>query len=167
MYAYACYILGFIGPYFHGCCTSKVTTQNFHEIRQYLSSGKDDKPFMCLSLVNTIVLQWCHNERWVGGAVRFLVMGTVGEEERPPRGQLWMDQYLFHSITGLSSTKYEQIRNIFGVWPFWLTSFFFFSVKNILAGLWLNCISSVEITLFLLVDILLQHSPLFRLLGFS
>ena len=32
-----------------------------------------------------------------------------------------------------------------------------FSVNNILAGLWLNCISSVEITLFLLADILLQH----------
>ena len=37
-----------------------------------------------------------------------------------------------------------------------------FSVNNILAGLWLNCISSVEITLFLLVDILLQQRDLFR-----
>ena len=41
----------------------------------------------------------------------------------------------------------------------WLT---FFSVNNILAGLWLNCISSVEITLFLLADILLQHRALFQ-----
>ena len=41
----------------------------------------------------------------------------------------------------------------------WLPSF---SVKNILAGLRLNCISSVEITLFLLADILLQHRALFR-----
>ena len=38
----------------------------------------------------------------------------------------------------------------------------FFSVNNILAGLWLNCISSVEITLFLLANILLQHRPLFQ-----
>ena len=30
----------------------------------------------------------------VGGAVRFLVVGTIGTEERPPRGQLWMEQYL-------------------------------------------------------------------------
>ena len=30
----------------------------------------------------------------VGGAVRFLVVGTIGKEERPPRGQLWMEQYL-------------------------------------------------------------------------
>ena len=37
-----------------------------------------------------------------------------------------------------------------------------FSVNNILAGLWLNCISSVEITLFLLADILLQHRALFQ-----
>ena len=30
----------------------------------------------------------------VGGAVRFLVVGTIGKEERPPQGQLWMEQYL-------------------------------------------------------------------------
>ena len=65
------------------------------------------------------------------------------------------------SNTGLSSTQYEQIPIILGVWPFWLTPFFF-SVNNILAGLWLNCISSSEITLFLLADILLQHRVLFQ-----
>ena len=52
------------------------------------------------------------------------------------------------SNTGLSSTQYEQIPVILGVWSFWLTPFLFL-VNNILAGLWLNCISSVEITLFL------------------
>ena len=30
----------------------------------------------------------------VGGAVRFLVVGTIGQRERPPRGQLWMEQCL-------------------------------------------------------------------------
>ena len=64
------------------------------------------------------------------------------------------------SNTGLSSTQYEQIPIILGIWPFWLTPFFFRSI--ILAGLWLNCISSVEITLFLLADILLQHRALFQ-----
>ena len=34
----------------------------------------------------------------------------------------------FHSNTGLSSTQYEQIPIIFGVWPFWLTPFFFWSI---------------------------------------
>ena len=67
----------------------------------------------------------------------------------------------FHSNTGLSSTQYEQIPIIFGVWPFWLTPFFF-PVSNILVGLWLNCILSVEITFFLLADILLQHRALFQ-----
>ena len=38
---------------------------------------------------------------------------------------------------------------------------FLFSVNNILVGLWLNCISSVEITLFLLADIL-RHRALFQ-----
>ena len=30
----------------------------------------------------------------VGGAVRFLVVGTIGQGERPPRGQHWMEQCL-------------------------------------------------------------------------
>ena len=96
-----------------------------------------------------------------GWAVGFLVVGTIGKEERPPRGQLWMEQYWI-------SFKY---------WPIWYTMWadpnyiwgldiladsVLFSVKNILAGLWLNCISSVEITLFLLADILLQHMALFQ-----
>ena len=34
----------------------------------------------------------------------------------------------FHSNAGLSSTQYEQIPIIFGVWPFWLTPFFFRSI---------------------------------------
>ena len=36
--------------------------------------------------------------RGVGGAVRFLVVGTIGKEERPPRSQLWMEQYLISLI---------------------------------------------------------------------
>ena len=75
----------------------------------------------------------------VGGAVRFLVVGTIGQE-------LWMEQCL-------TLLKY---------WPIWYTIWadpnytwglailadsLRFSVNNILAGLWLNCISSVEITL--------------------
>ena len=32
--------------------------------------------------------------RGVGGAVRFLVVGTIGKEEGPQWGQLWMEQYL-------------------------------------------------------------------------
>ena len=44
----------------------------------------------------------------------------------------------------------------------YLSDSLLFSVNNILAGLWLNYISSVEITLFLLADILLQHRALFQ-----
>ena len=66
-----------------------------------------------------------------------------------------------HSNTGLSSTQYEQIPIIHGVWPFWLTPFFFRSI-TFWRAYGLNCISSVEITLFLLADILLQHRALFQ-----
>ena len=33
------------------------------------------------------------------------------------------------SNTGLSCTQYEQIPIILGVWPFWLTPFFFWSIR--------------------------------------
>ena len=97
----------------------------------------------------------------VGGSVRFLVEGTISQEEKPPRGQLWMEQCL-------TSLKYWPIQ--FTIWAdlnyTWglaiLSDSLLFSVNNILAGLWLNYISSVEITLFLLADILLQHRALFQ-----
>ena len=74
-----------------------------------------------------------------GWAVRFLVVGTIGQEERPPRGQLWMEQCLTSLKHWLIYTQYEQMPIILGVWPFWLT-LFFFSVNNILAGSWLNLV---------------------------
>ena len=97
----------------------------------------------------------------VGGAVRFLVVGTNGKDVRPPRGQLWMEQYLI-------SLQYWPI--LYTIWAdpnyIWglaiLADSLLFSVNNILTGLWLNCISSVEIDLFLLADILLQHRALFQ-----
>ena len=68
------------------------------------------------------------------------------------------------SNTGLSSTQYEQIPIIFKLTRGLaiLADSHLFLVSNILAGLWLNCISSVEITLFLLADMLLQHRSLFQ-----
>ena len=97
----------------------------------------------------------------VGGAVRFLVVGTIGQRERPPRGQLWMEQCL-------TLLKYWPIKFTIGAdlnytWGLAILSdSLLFSVNNILVGLWLNYISSVEITFFLLADILLQHRALFQ-----
>ena len=42
----------------------------------------------------TICLHYIMLCNGVGGAVRFLVVGAIGKEERPPPGQLWMEQYL-------------------------------------------------------------------------
>ena len=64
----------------------------------------------------------------VGRAVRFLVVDTIGKEERPPQISSGWSSTWFHSNTGLSSTQYEQISIVFGVWPFWLNSFFFRSI---------------------------------------
>ena len=84
-----------------------------------------------------------------------------GQEERPPRGQLWMEQCL-------TSLKYWPI--FYTIWAHpnytWglaiLADSLLFPVNNILAGLWLNCICSVEITLFVLANILLQYRALFQ-----
>ena len=91
----------------------------------------------------------------------YLTVAYIGQGERPPRGQLWMEQCL-------TSLKYWPIQ--YTIWAdpnyTWglaiLADSLLFSVNNILAGLWINCISSVEITLFLLADILLQHRALFQ-----
>ena len=64
----------------------------------------------------------------VGGAVRFLVVGTIGQRGRPPRVSSGWSSVWHRSNTGLSSTQYEQIPIILGVWPFWLTNFFFRSI---------------------------------------
>ena len=42
----------------------------------------------------------------MGGAVRFLVVGTIGKEERPPPGQPWMEQCL------------TSLRGWVGLWGF-------------------------------------------------
>ena len=42
----------------------------------------------------------------MGGAVRILVVGTFGKEERPPQGQLWMEQ----------SLHFTQIQSLFLQW---------------------------------------------------
>ena len=117
-----------------------------------------------ISYCNILYLSYLTLYVGLGGAVRFIVVGTIGQEERPPQGQLWMEQCL-------TSLKY---------WPIWYTIWadpnytwglailadsLLFSVNSILAGLWVNCISSVEITLFLLADILLQHRALFQCKG--
>ena len=41
---------------------------------------------------DTIPMNRSSSQGW--GAVRFLVVGSIGQEERPPRGQLWMEQCL-------------------------------------------------------------------------
>ena len=66
-----------------------------------------------------------------------------------------LTQILAHLVHNMSISQLYLGFGHFG-WP---PSF---SINNILASLWLNCISSVDITLFLLADISLQHRSLFQ-----
>ena len=59
----------------------------------------------------------------------------------PPWGQLWVKKYWTLLKHCLSSTQYELIPIIFEVWSFELIHIL--SANNILAGLTLNCISSI------------------------
>ena len=68
---------------------------------------------------------WSAPEQGGGWGCEVSCVATIGKEERPLRGQLWMEQYLISLKYWLSSTQYEQIPIILGVWPFWLTSIFF------------------------------------------
>ena len=91
----------------------------------------------------------------VGGNI-FLV-DTIGKEEIPPRSQLWMEQYLTSVLY-----NYTIWADPNWIWGLAILTDCLFSVNNILKSLWLNYILSVEITLFLLADILLQHMALFQ-----
>ena len=54
-----------------------------------------------------------------GGAVRFVVVGTIRNEDYGVSSG-WSSIWLNSNI-GLSSTQYEKISFIFGVWSFWQT----------------------------------------------
>ena len=110
----------------------------------------------------SIILRQVMSQPWGWVGLWGLLWWTPSAKRKDHHGVSsgWSSPW-FHSNTGLSSTRYEQIPIIFVVRPFWLTSFFLW-VNNLLAGLWINCISSVEITLFPLADISLEHRPLFQ-----
>ena len=64
----------------------------------------------------------------VGGAVRFLVVGTIGQGKDHHGVSSGWSIVWHRSNTGQSSTQYKQIPIILGVWPFWLTPFFVRSI---------------------------------------
>ena len=108
------------------------------------SPGTGEFPAQMACNAENVSIWWCHH-----------VVGTIGKEERLARGLLWMEQYLISlKCWHFWYTIWADPNYIWGVAI--LPDSLLFSVNNILAGSWLNCISSVEITLFLLADILLQ-----------
>ena len=135
----------------------------FHQSSTATFTEADIRLTFCTHFQCVLTKIWVCSRVSVGcvGLWGFLWRAPSTKRKDRHRISYWWSSTLFHSNTGLSSTQYEQIPIIFGAWPFWLTPFFF-SVNNILAGLWLNCISFVETTLFLLADILLQHMTLFQ-----
>ena len=124
-------------------CVS-LSSRNYSDVYIYLQ-------LLCLALV-TVWGGWdC--EVSCGGHHRLRGKTTTGSALD---GAVFdIAQILAYLIHNMSRSKLYLGFGHFG----WLPSF---SVNNILAGLWLNCISSVEITLFLLADILLLHMALFQ-----
>ena len=120
------------------------------KVKLYLENGRPD----CHGTKGTGVdrMPWCETLwKWVNWMLCWGWVGLWGFLWWAPSAKRkdhhgvssgWSSVW-HHSNTGLSSTQYEQIPIILGIWPFWLTPFFF-SVNNMLVGLWLNCIFSVD-----------------------
>ena len=64
----------------------------------------------------------------VGGLWGFLWWAPSAKRKDYHRVSSGWSSVWHRSNTGLSSTQYEQIPIILGVWPFWLTPFFFRSI---------------------------------------
>ena len=91
---------------------------------------QDENSFQCISSTVGIVLLDYVFMRLMGwvGLWGFLWWAPSAKREDHHGVNSGWNSTWFHSNTGLSSTKYEQIPIIFGVWPFWLTLFFFQSM---------------------------------------
>ena len=107
-----------------------------HALRQDFNS-----PFHChLNVEQWLNLPKCHNIDFLklvsldnGYGCGWGCEVSCGGQHRlrgktTPQGQLWWRSIWHRSNTGLSSTQYEQIPIILGVWTFWLTPFFFRSI---------------------------------------
>ena len=68
---------------------------------------------------------WCFG--WVG-LWGFLWWAPSAKRKDHHRVSSGWSSVWHHSNTGQSSTQYEQIPIVPGVWPFWLTPFFFRSI---------------------------------------
>ena len=90
-------------------------------------------------------------------------MGTIGKLKRKDGAVLGFIQILAYLVHNISRSQLYLGFDIWGLAI--LADSLLLSVNNILAGLWLDYISSVEITLFLLADISLQHRALFQCQG--
>ena len=83
--------------------------------------------------VTSSLIGWAHaqNAPWTGGWVGlwgFLWWAPSAKRKDHHGVSSGWSSVWHRSNTGLSSTQYEQIPIILGVWPFWLTPFFFQSI---------------------------------------
>ena len=133
--------------YYHGqkWCPCKRSKVKVTEVNTQLSR------FRTLTPVWIHIWHWNHAHSWKqhrrGALLFFKVIRQISKSHRGWVGLwgfLWWapsakrkDHHgvssgwssVWHrSNTGLSSTQYEQIPIILGVWPFWLTPFFFWSI---------------------------------------
>ena len=76
------------------------------------------------------VIYWFHSIRLLGwvGLWGFLWWAPSAKRKDHHGVSSGWSSVWHCSNTGLSSTQYEQIPIILGVWPFWLTPFFFRSI---------------------------------------
>ena len=141
-----------------------IASLSHNELRQFSKLSLCIMSFSCFiepQWVQTVLQAVLVYHVWGGWGCEV----SCGGHHRP-RGKTTTESALDGAVFDIAQILAYLVHNIsrsqlylgFGHFV-WLPSFF--SVNNILAGLWLNYISSVEITLFLLADILLQHRACF------
>ena len=95
--------------------------------------------------IPTIDIPWLAQQSWGGWDCEVSCGGHHRLRGKTTAGSA-LDEAVFDIAQILAYLVHDMNRSqLLGVWPFWPTPFFFLSI--ILVGLWLNSISSVEITL--------------------
>ena len=116
------------------------------------------RPGIAKVMISDIVKYWiysCVRRGWVGLWGFLWWAPSAKRKDHHGVSSGWSSVW-HRSNTGLSSTQYEQIPIILGVWPFWLTPFFFrsiifwwaygqivFPLLKLLSFFWLTCYCSI------------------------
>ena len=116
----------------------------------FVSPGHQQQPWVWKCRINIFLSSMSKDflkpwhlsiKNWVGGAVKFLVVGTISTEDRPPQDELCMVQYLTYLKHWPIKYMYKQILIIFGIWEILANSLIFgqYNFNRFMVKLFFTC----------------------------